>query len=489
MRNEEREDPVKKSKKPSEKLTRKEKTLIVALCIVCFGAGISVPLLVQKGKGVNSQEFTKLETVYDLMKNKWFYADQLDSAEDQLIEQAIEGMTTNEIDPHTTYMGLDQAKKFSEVLSGSNVGIGVGFYRNEEGNMVVRSVYINSAADQAGLQEGDIITKVGNLSCAQATTDEIINTIKNHADQDLDIEYERDGQARSTTIKPGEYDSTVICRIFDGYGEIILSSFSENSGKDFNEAVQRLEKAGIKKLILDLRNNTGGYLDAARTIASSLLPKESVVFKEKQKDGTIEETLTAKEYDPTDFDQIVILQNGNTASASEVLIGALKDNLKEKVQTVGVTTYGKGTKQVLIPFEDGTSLKYTETEWLTPEGTSINNVGFTPDVEVEEQEIRTVYYSTDDEDLDFGPDEVAINARPLQLYLSYLGYDVDRTDTYFSQASSEALKQFQRDHDLNVTGRSDEATWQSLEENVLLELNKNETSDDTQRIKAIELIS
>ncbi len=389
---------MKKSKKPSEKLTRKEKTLIVTLCIVCFGAGISVPLLIQRGKGVDSQEFTKLETVYDLMKNKWFYADQLDSAEDQLIEQAIEGMTTNEIDPHTTYMGLDQAKKFSEVLSGSNVGIGVGFYRNETGNMVVRSVYINSAADQAGLREGDIITKVGSLSCAQATTDEIINTIKNHADQNLDIKYERDGQSQSTTIKPGEYD-------------------------------------------------------------------------------------------PTDFDPIIILQNGNTASASEVLIGALKDNLKEKVQTVGVSTYGKGTKQVLIPFEDGTSLKYTETEWLTPEGTSINNIGFASDVDVEEQEIRTIYYSTADEDLDFGPDEVAINAKPLQMYLEYLGYDVDRTDTYFSQASSEALKQFQRDHDLNVTGRSDEATWKSLEENVLLELNKNEASDDTQRIKAIELIS
>nr|WP_290172400.1 S41 family peptidase [uncultured Dubosiella sp.] len=184
-----------------------------------------------------------------------------------------------------------------------------------------------------------------------------------------------------------------------------------------------------------------------------------------------------------------MLQNGNTASASEVLIGALKDNLGDKVKTVGVNTYGKGTKQVLIPFEDGTSLKYTETEWITPNGTSINQVGFAPDVEVADQEIRSVYYSTEDKDLEFGPDEVAANAQALQMYLAYLGYAVDRTDNYFSQASSEALKQFQRDHDLNVTGRSDEATWKALEDNVLLEINKNEAKDDTQRQKAIEMIT
>ncbi|WP_288342267.1 S41 family peptidase [uncultured Dubosiella sp.] len=480
---------MKKTKKPSEKLTTKEKGLIVGLCVVCFGAGVSVPLLMEKAQRKDTGQFEKLETIYDLMTNKWYYANEIDDVQDTLVEQAIDGMTTNEIDPHTTYMGLDQAKRFSDALSGSNVGIGVGFFRNEAGNMVVRSVYIGSAADQAGLTEGDIITKVGNLNCAQATSDEIIDTIKNHADQKLEIEYERDGKSNQTTVTPGEYDSTVICRLFDDYGEIILSSFSENSGKDFHEAIQQIEKAGLKKLVIDLRDNTGGYLDAAQTIASSLLPENSVVFQEKQKNGKIEETLVSKEYDPTDFDQIVILQNGNTASASEVLIGALKDNLGDKVKTVGVNTYGKGTKQVLIPFEDGTSLKYTETEWITPNGTSINQVGFAPDVEVADQEIRSVYYSTENKDLEFGPDEVAANAQALQMYLAYLGYAVDRTDNYFSQASSEALKQFQRDHDLNVTGRSDEATWKALEDNVLLEINKNEAKDDTQRQKAIEMIT
>ncbi|GJM58918.1 S41 family peptidase [uncultured Dubosiella sp.] len=479
---------MKKAKKPSEKLTRKEKGAITGLCILCFGAGILVPVTLEKTKPTNTDEFSKLETVYDIMKNKWYYADQLENGKDQLVEQAISGMTTNEIDLHTTYMGLDQAQQFSNALSGSNVGIGIQFFRNAEGNMEVRGVFINSAADKAGLQDGDIITKVGSLDCAQATNDEIINAIRNHADQSLKVDYVRNGQERSCTVEPGDYDTTVICNVFDGYGEIILSSFSEDSGKDFKEAVSRIRKAGIRKLIIDLRDNTGGYLDAAQQIASVLLPKGSTVFKEKQKDGTITETLVTDDEDPAPFDQIVILQNENTASASEVLIGALKDNLADQVTTVGTTTYGKGTKQVLIPFDDGTSLKYTETEWLTPDETSINKSGFVPDVEVAGPEIRAVYYSSEPQDLDFGPDEVAVNARPAQLYLSYLGYGADRTDTYFSRGSSEALKQFQRDHDLNVTGRMDENTWKVLEENTLLELNKRQAEEDEQRNRAVEIV-
>lgn len=212
---------MKKTKKPSEKLTTKEKGLIVGLCVVCFGAGVSVPLLMEKAQIKDTGQFEKLETIYDLMTNKWYYANEIDDVQDTLVEQAIDGMTTNEIDPHTTYMGLDQAKRFSDALSGSNVGIGVGFFRNEAGNMVVRSVYIGSAADQAGLTEGDIITKVGNLNCAQATSDEIIDTIKNHADQKLEIEYERDGKSNQTTVTP----ANTIRRSFAGSLTITGKSF------------------------------------------------------------------------------------------------------------------------------------------------------------------------------------------------------------------------------------------------------------------------
>ena len=177
----------------------------------------------------------------------------------------------------------------------------------------------------------------------------------------------REGKEYTTNLIPGVFDTTVICNIYDGYGEIILFSFSENSGKDFSKAMTRLQESGIKKLVLDLRNNGGGYLNAALEISSSLIPEKSVVFKEQ---------MTKNEFNQVKMDKIVVLQNENTASASEVLIGALKDNLGKKVTTVGTTSYGKGTEQVTVPFSDGTSFKYTVAQWYTPNGTSINKKGF-----------------------------------------------------------------------------------------------------------------
>ena len=167
------------------------------------------------------------------------------------------------------------------------------------------------------------------------------------------------------------------------------------------------------------------------------------------------------------------------------LIGALKDNLGDTVTTVGTTSYGKGTEQVTVPFSDGTSFKYTVARWYTPKGTSINKKGFKPDVEVKLGEVKTTsYYKVKKKDV-IKKDSVDDNAQALQVYLKYLGYDVDRTDTYFSNTSSQALASFQQDNRLEVTGDCDKKTWDLLMEKVLLKMNGT-PSDDTQRQKAIE---
>lgn len=179
-----------------------------------------------------------------------------------------------------------------------------------------------------------------------------------------------------------------------------------------------------------------------------------------------------------DFDNIYVLQNENSASASEVLIGALKDNLGDKVTTVGTTTYGKGTEQTSIPFTDGTSLKYTIAEWLTPSGESVNNKGIEPDVKVESDNVGSVRYTLMEEDEVIEPDTVAPNARPVQIYLQYLDYPADRTDEYFSVTSSEALKQFQQDHGLEATGKVNQETLDALLAEVGLRLNESRDSED-----------
>lgn len=459
---------------------------VTVLCVICFGIGVSVPVIYQNA--FSSSTDSKIDKVRSILENDWYFADQVEDLDSELTEQAIEGMTNQEIDPHTNYFSLEQAQQFSSTLQGTNTGIGIQFYKQGDGNIFVKYVFINSASDQAGLQMGDVITKVGSKNVSDMTTDEIVTYIQDRDGKEITVEYIRDGQTNSVKVTPSEYDATVICNIYEGYGEIILSSFSQHSGDDVADALSRLKEAGINKLVLDLRDNTGGYLSAAVEIASSFLPEDTVVLYEEDKDGNLNEVKTDDQFGQIEMDQIVILQNGQTASASEALIGALCDGLQDKVTLVGTTTYGKGTEQTTVPFEDGTSLKYTIARWLTPSKESINNVGFDPDVEIEDTSIGSVSYTEMKEDSVIQADKVSTNAKALQTFLQYLGYEVDRTDEYFSLTSANALKQFQRDNNLAPTGDCNYDTWQKIVEQSIEKYNQNYINDDNQRNKAIELL-
>lgn len=457
----------------------------VALCIACLGIGIAIPMQADKKQ---SDELEKLESVYNILKENWYYADKGDEddlpIDKRLLEQAIEGMTVLEEDPHTNYMDLEQAKAFSQSLAGSSVGIGVSYFINEDGYMQVQDVYVNGAAEKAGLKAGDVIVKVGQTETRNMASEDIVQTIRNYEGQDMPVEIIHDGQRKSLSLQPGHFDTTVICSTEGDAGIITLSSFSEESGKEFAEAVKRLEKAGIRNLVLDLRNNTGGYLSAAKSIASSLLPSGSVIFQEQQKDGKIVKTKVDSKVDPVSFDKIVVLQNGNTASASEVLIGALKDNL-DNVVTIGTSTYGKGTEQVSVPFADGTSLKYTIAQWLTPDGTSINGSGFVPDIEVQLPPERRTSYRLLDEGEVIGMDTVSDNGAAIQVFLQYLGYPVSRTDNYLSPDTADAVMAFQADEGLDVTGSVDKATFDRLSERVSSEISWHQKDEDTQLARAL----
>lgn len=478
-----------------KKAARKEYTLtivIVVLCLLFFGLGVSVPLIFDRSsKQENTSEKEKFDAIYSLLTNEWYFSKDVEDLDQKLMEKAIEGMTDLEEDPHTQYFDLESAKAFSDTLEGSNVGLGISYFLNDQDQFVIRDVFLNSPAEQAGLKKGDIITDVDGLSCAESDSQKILKRIQSKEGKSIEIVYLRDGQSNTVKITPTEYDQTVVCTLHEGqgYGEIILTSFSEHSGEDFSKAMARLQKAGIKKVVLDLRGNTGGYLSAAVDIASSLLPGGSVIFQEEQKDGATTSQSTNDDYGYVPMDQIVILQNDTTASASEALIGALRDNLTDKVVTIGTTSYGKGTEQTTVPFSDGTSIKYTIAKWLTPNGDSIHEKGFAPDIEVQPEDVSKISYTTSLEEETITKDTVHANASALQQFLKYLGYSVDRTDEYFSPASSEALKQFQSDNGLSPTGDCDPDTWQALKQKALLKYNEETLVSDVQRDRAIQEIT
>lgn len=472
---------------PNKKNAQKtwKRWAVIAGCVACFAAGaVAVPLAARsglfRGQSSESAETAKFRQAYELLRDNWYYGKDDKDIDQRLIEQAITGMSSFDEDRHTNYFNLEQAQAFSQSLAGSNVGIGVSFYQNDDGHMAVRQVYINSTADRAGIQPGDEIIQIGDKETSSLSTDDLVNYIRSFEGKPLEIQLLRNGEQQTVSVTPGTFDSTVSARMQDGIGILTLSSFSADSGKDFTDAIGRLQKDGAKELILDLRNNTGGYLSAACQIASSFLPDDTVIFTENLRDGTQKKVTTDKSYAQISFDHIYILQNENTASASEVLIGALKDNLPDKVTTVGTSTYGKGTEQVTVPFEDGTSLKYTMAEWTTPSGTSINKTGFKPDVEIKADEAATVSYSLPAEGQTFSiaPDSVHPNAAAVQIYLRRLGYGADRSDAYFSATSSEALRQFQQDQGLDPTGTVDETTFNALIDAVGKKLNAESALND-----------
>ena len=459
---------------------------VVIVCILCFGMGISVSNIMNKNTSYD--EWQKLESIYSILTTKWYYANQIEDLDEELIEQAISGMCYLEEDLHTNYFSLEQAQQFSSSLEGSNIGVGFSYYVNDDGNFVVMKTFVNSPADLAGIQKGDIITKIGDMVCKENESEDVVSMIQSSEGIELTVNYIRNDKEEKTTVSPTSYDSTVSCLIEDGYGIIQLNSFSENSAVEFNEALTRIKKAGIDRLIIDLRENTGGYLKSVLDISACLLPENSTVFIENNADGTSVEQKVSSNYSQTEMDSIVILQNGNTASASEVLIGALKDNLEDKVSTVGVTSYGKGTEQNSVPFTDGTSIKYTVAEWTTPNGTSINLKGFDPDYLVEQMEAESITYMTMEEDEIIEADSVHYNSSAIQTYLEFLGYDVDRKDEYFSPTSSNSLALFQQDNGLESTGNCDYETWTLLKDKASKKLNEHKDEYDNQLNKAIELL-
>lgn len=436
------------------------------------------------------KDTTKYEEVKNILENEWYYGAGNPNLDSELTEKALEGMTSFENDPHTMYLPLDRSTDYSQQLAGNNVGLGVVCYQNAGQPMRLKSIFINSPADEAGLKAGDEILKIDDLDGTETPLDQIIEYIKGKPNTSVHLTVRRDGQTLEMDLTPAQYDSTVAFDVEDGYGLVNLSSFSQNSGKDAVEAFKRLEEAGTKNLILDLRGNTGGYLHAMQTIASAFLPADSVLFKEKLRDGTVREITVADDSYQANFDHVYILQNGLTASSSEVLIGALKDQIPDKVTTIGSKTYGKGTEQLNKVFDDGTTLKYTVAEWLTPNGTSVNMVGIEPDVPVEVEEYQSVGYRLMNEDEEpIRPDTVNDNAAALQIFLRELGYPAVRSDNYYSPESEAALRQFQSDNDLETTGEADAKTFALLVQKVSEKINTEGYDSDTVFQKALELMN
>lgn len=297
---------------------------------------------------------------------------------------AIEGMTAALGDPYTMFFPPAEAKSFAEQISGNFEGVGMEIGQ-KDGRLVVVAPIKGSPAEKAGMQPGDFILDINGQESSGMATEQAVTLIRGKSGTTVTLTVSRDGveQPFKVSIVRAKIDVPTVKTEEKGDVFVIsLYSFTANSANLFRNALKEFIDSGHHKLVLDLRGNPGGYLDAAVDMASWFLPSGATIVREDFGKGREERVLRSKGFDIfTDKLRMVVLVDGGSASASEILAGALAEN--DVAELVGVKTFGKGSVQELVPITDDTSLKVTIARWLTPNGHSISQQGIEPEHVVE----------------------------------------------------------------------------------------------------------
>ncbi|MFV0635532.1 S41 family peptidase [Mitsuokella sp.] len=300
-----------------------------------------------------------------------------DVDETKLMDGAISGMVQSLGDPHSIYMNADMFEQLKEHTEGEFGGIGVtmGFKDNK---VTIISVLEDTPGEKAGLQAGDEITAVDGTPVTEMQPEEVAMHIRGEVGTEVTLSISRNGEVQDYKITRAtiKLDTAKGVMLGDGMGYIRISSFSENTGKEFKSAYESLEQQGMKGLIIDLRENPGGLVTSCVDIANMVVPKGPIVSV-VERDGSKEvheSKLEESKY------PIVVLIDGNSASASEILAGALQDT--GAATLVGTKSYGKGSVQVVVPMLHNDGLKLTIAKYYTPNGRCIDGTGIEPDVEV-----------------------------------------------------------------------------------------------------------
>ena len=385
---------------------------------------------------VKESSKAKIDNIMRIMENYWYFAKGIDNLDERLTDQALMGITTNEEDKHTTYMSREEIEAFTQYINRNFVGIGVQFQSQEDGLHLITRVFRDSPAEKAGVQAGDIIHSVNGEVVDNYTADKIKELVQGEEGTDVTIGLVREGKNISIDITRGQIGHTVDGTITDeGIGYLSIEQFGESTEVELKSYLDEFEEAGVKGLIIDLREDGGGYLEALKGVMSCFLPAGTTIINRDYSDGTKTQTVTAGGM-YTQFSPIALLVNSNTASAAEAFTIAMREQ-RDDVTIVGTTTYGKGSVQITQYYDDGSALKYTDSIWKSPEGVWINDIGITPDYEVELHEVLDTTYSSMEEGTVLEQDSVSDFTKEVQLCLDFLGYEVDRTDGYFSQQTKE----------------------------------------------------
>jgi len=359
---------------------------------IIFGIGIVLVLAIfafAKARNVYAQKgiskFQYLEIfsdALDIIERK--YVEPVDT--EKLVKGAIKGML-NELDPHSNYMDKKAYEMFKEEIKGEFGGLGITIGMRDKILTIIAPIE-DTPAYRAGLKAGDKIIKIDGKSTENITIDEAVNKLRGAPGTSVTITILRN------SMKP--FDVTIVREIIkvktvkyikkDDVGYLRLTQFNESASSELSDALEKLKKDGIKAIILDLRNNPGGLLDEAVNVTSLFIQPGKTVVYTKERNEKNNMYLKSRNMKISEYDlPMVVLINGGSASASEIVSGALQDYKRAVI--MGTTSFGKASVQTTFNLSDGSALKLTTAKYYTPSGRSIQGVGITPDIEVKQGEI------------------------------------------------------------------------------------------------------
>lgn len=460
--------------------------VLMALSLI-MGAGISylffnetasskgssqAKAIFSKGETNAEEDIEKINQALELISES--YVEKIDR--NKLVEGAISGMVNTLEDPYSVYMNKETANQFEQSLDSSFEGIGAEVSM-EDGKVTIVAPFKDSPAEKAGLKPNDQILSVDGESLSGLDLFEAVLKIRGEKGSVVTLEVERPGVndilkvdvTRDTIPLETVYSSI---KDYQGkkIGYIEITSFSEDTATDFETQLKDLEDQNIAGLVIDVRGNPGGYLQSVEEILKLFITKETPYVQIEDRNGEKERfysSLTEKKSYP-----ITVLIDKGSASASEILAGAMKE--AGGYQLIGETSFGKGTVQQAIPFDDGSNIKLTLFKWLTPNGNWIHEKGIEPTVEVKQPDYFYVSPLQLEESLVY--DMNSEKVKNAQMMLKGLGFEPGRIDGYFSKETEVAVQAFQKTNQLPVTGEIDKDTAKKLEAEII-EAVKNEEND------------
>lgn len=355
-------------------------TCLAVLFFLTYGLGMGRFLSKQQFEYYQnlSDKYGKYEEILQLIED-----DPLAEHDGEVIDdQKLKDLVSSIGDPYAEYYTAEEYKEFRKLYLGDYVGIGVAV-TTEDGRVVIKSIMEDSPAEDAGLMAEDVIKAVDGK--VPADVDDAIDMISGEAGTKVELTIDRGGKEMNVSVTRAEIEAqSVFYTRYGGdtdpdshIGYIAITSFRDDTAKDFKDAVKDLESQGCDKFIIDLRGNGGGLTDVSIDIADYLLP-ECRIMTEYSKNGN--EKVYNSKASSAGIDYVVLVDR-NTASASEILSAAIQDNHGGLI--IGEKTYGKGVTQISRKFNDGSAIKITSTEYYRPNGGKVNGVGITPDIEVE----------------------------------------------------------------------------------------------------------